>query len=156
MAIIKPNNNTISAITALPAGVGGKVLQVVSSGEATIATINSTSYVLSISLAITPSSSSNKIFIKFDGQYQQDDNNGYTSSTKLTRTVSGTETTIFDQSTGADSSDGAAYFSPNFSKLDEPNTTSEITYKIYGKTANSSSDWRTRPHTILNAFEILG
>ena len=29
MALIKPNNNTISAITALPAGVGGKVLQVV-------------------------------------------------------------------------------------------------------------------------------
>lgn len=29
MAIIKPNNNTISAITSLPAGVGGKVLQAV-------------------------------------------------------------------------------------------------------------------------------
>ena len=29
MAIIKPNNNTISAITALPTGLGGKVLQVV-------------------------------------------------------------------------------------------------------------------------------
>ena len=32
MAIIKPNNNTISAITALPAAIPtGKVLQVVSS-----------------------------------------------------------------------------------------------------------------------------
>ncbi len=29
MAIIKPNNNTLSAITALPTGLGGKVLQVV-------------------------------------------------------------------------------------------------------------------------------
>ena len=29
MAIIKPNNNTISAITALPAAITGKVLQVV-------------------------------------------------------------------------------------------------------------------------------
>ena len=134
----------------------GNVIQVVSSGEATPATINSTSYVLSISLAITPTSASNKILIEFTGQYQQDDANGYTSSTKLTRTVGGTETTIFDQSTGTDSSDGAAYFSPNYVKLDEPNTISEVTYKIYGKTANSSSDWRTRPHTMLNAFEILG
>ena len=33
MAIIKPNNNTISAITSLPAGVGGKVLQVVTATD---------------------------------------------------------------------------------------------------------------------------
>ena len=145
------------ALITLGANSGkGKVLQVVSSGEATPSTINSTSYVLAISLTITPTSASNKILIKFDGQYQQDDANGYTSSTKLTRTVSGTETTIFDQSTGTDISEGAAYNTPNYVKLDEPNTTSEITYKIYGKTANSSSDWRTRPHTMLNAFEILG
>ena len=29
MALTKINNNTLSAITGLPAGVGGKVLQVV-------------------------------------------------------------------------------------------------------------------------------
>jgi hypothetical protein len=143
MAIITLNNNSLSSVTALPSGVGGKVLQVVSSGAATPATINSTSYVLAISLAITPTSASNKILIEFTGQYLQDDANGYTSSTKLTRTVGVTETTIFDESTGTDSSDGAAYFSPNYVKLDEPNTTSEVTYKIYGKTANSGSDWRT-------------
>ncbi len=133
----------------------GSVVQVVSSGEATPATINSTSYVLSISLAITPTSASNKILIKFDGQYQQDDANNQTSSTKLTRTVGGTETTIFDQSTGRDITEGAAFSSPNYAKLDEPNTTSEVTYKIFGKvSSNSSSDWRTRPHTMLNAYEI--
>ena len=34
MAIIKPNNNTISAITALPAAIStGKVLQVVSTSK---------------------------------------------------------------------------------------------------------------------------
>ena len=145
------------ALITLGANSGkGKVVQVVSSGTATYATINSTTYVLAISLAITPTSASNKIFIKMDGQYGQDDQDGITSKTKLTRTVSGTETTIFDQSTGTDISEGAAYNTPNYVKLDEPNTLSEITYKIYGKTANSNSDWRTRPHTMLNAFEILG
>ena len=145
------------ALITLGANSGkGKVLQVVSSGEATPSTINSTSYVLAISLTITPTSASNKILIKFDGQYQQDDANGYTSSTKLTRTVGGTETTIFDESTGRDITEGANFCSPNFAKLDEPNTTSEVTYKIYGKATSSGSDWRTRTHTMLNAFEILG
>ena len=72
------------ALITLGANSGkGKVLQVVSSGEATLATINSTSYVLSISLAITPTSASNKIFVTFDGQYQQDDVNNASTATKL-------------------------------------------------------------------------
>ena len=70
MAIIKPNNNTISAITALPAGVGGKVLQVVSGIITYNTATTSTNYtdVLSASgttweTAITLSSSSNKVLI---------------------------------------------------------------------------------------------
>ena len=44
MAIIKPNNNTISAITALPAAITtGKVLQVVNNWNDT-ANSSSTSY----------------------------------------------------------------------------------------------------------------
>ena len=39
MALTKINNNTLSAITGLPAGVGGKVLQVVSTQvETSVAT----------------------------------------------------------------------------------------------------------------------
>ena len=30
MAILRANNNTLSSVTALPTGLGGKVLQVVS------------------------------------------------------------------------------------------------------------------------------
>ena len=134
----------------------GNVIQVVSSGKATPATINSTSYVLAVSLSITPTSASNKIFIKLDGGYQQDDSDGSSSQTKLTRTVGGTETEIFEQTTGTDTSGGVAYNTPNFAYLDTTNTTSEVTYKVYGKTANSSSDWRIREQTMLNAFEILG
>jgi hypothetical protein len=64
MAIIKPNNNTISAITALPAGVGGKVLQVVYASDGTEVSTTSTSYQsTSLTANITPSSTSNKILI---------------------------------------------------------------------------------------------
>ena len=70
MSIIKPTNNTISAITALPAGVGGKVLQVVNSDNsyATDITSTTTTDVASSSgvtwePTITPSSTSSKIII---------------------------------------------------------------------------------------------
>ena len=72
MAIIKPNNNTISAITALPAAITtGKVLQVVQ-GSTTYSKTNSTqdSYTDAESssgttwvTSITPTSTSNKILI---------------------------------------------------------------------------------------------
>jgi len=81
MAIIKPNNNTISAITALPngivsssalaSGVGGKVLQVVDAGASYQKTHSgNTSYVdvesssgVVWETAITPSATSSKILI---------------------------------------------------------------------------------------------
>ena len=45
MAIIKPNNNTISAITALPAAITtGKVLQVVETTVSGQVSFNSTTY----------------------------------------------------------------------------------------------------------------
>jgi len=43
MAIITLNNNSLSGVTALPAGVGGKVLQVVNNNYTTYTTTGSTS-----------------------------------------------------------------------------------------------------------------
>ena len=65
MAIIKPNNNTISAITALPAAITtGKVLQVVQ-GSTSTETRNSTNTLADTTLTanITPSASSSKVLI---------------------------------------------------------------------------------------------
>ena len=46
MAIIKPNNNTISAITALPAAIPtGKVLQVVYASTTTEKVVSSATFV---------------------------------------------------------------------------------------------------------------
>ena len=70
MAIIKPNNNTISAITALPAAIPtGKVLQVVTVSktdtysESIGANSISSNLVTTLQPSITPSSSSNKILV---------------------------------------------------------------------------------------------
>jgi len=70
MALTKINNNTLSAITGLPAGVGGKVLQVVTSENGYGQNTNSTSLqdILSASgtvweTAITPSATSSKIIV---------------------------------------------------------------------------------------------
>jgi hypothetical protein len=58
------NDTSISNITALPAGVGGKVLQVVNAHTGTQATSNSTTYTdTGLTATITPSSSSNKILV---------------------------------------------------------------------------------------------
>ena len=66
MAIIKPNNNTISAITALPAAIPtGKVLQVVTVNDNTQYAAGSSGGVeyTELELSITPSATSSKILI---------------------------------------------------------------------------------------------
>ena len=65
MAIITLNNNSLSSVTSLPAGVGGKVLQVVSTAKTNgfSTTSSSLTDITGLSVAITPSNSSNKIFI---------------------------------------------------------------------------------------------
>jgi hypothetical protein len=69
MAIIKPNNNTLSSITALPAAIPtGKVLQVVQATKTDTFSTGTNTFVdvTGLTLNITPSSSSNKIFIICD------------------------------------------------------------------------------------------
>jgi len=65
MAIIKPNNNTISAITALPAAIStGSVLQVVNGSTYTKVSSTSSTYAdTGLSASITPSSTSNKVLV---------------------------------------------------------------------------------------------
>jgi hypothetical protein len=57
-------NASLGAVTALPAGVGGKVLQVVTGTTTTRVESSSSTYAdTNLSVTITPSSSSNKIYI---------------------------------------------------------------------------------------------
>ena len=66
MSLIKINNNTLSAITGLPAGVGGKVLQVVQGTHSTQASTTSSSFQdisSGTNVSMTCSATSSKVLI---------------------------------------------------------------------------------------------
>ena len=78
MAIIKPNNNTISAITALPAAIPtGVVLQVVTSVPTSSFSTTSTSLVdTGYSVTITPTATNSKMIVEFSGNWGNDSSAG--------------------------------------------------------------------------------
>ena len=137
MAIIKPNNNTISAITALPAAITtGKVLQVVTATYTSSGSTNSTSYAESgLTVNITPSSSSSKVYVSSSiGAYGYISSNGprnfYIQLKRGSTTIAEKQTQI-ESGTGArglnmDTLDGVLI------ALDSPSSTSEQTYKVGG------------------------
>lgn len=128
MAIIKPNNNTLSSITALPTGLGGKVLQVVNASTTTEVSITANSYTdTGLTASITPSSSSNKILVVVQQHVAKDVNNTWTDI-KLLR--DSTEIAIF-KSVCYNGVSQANYIGQGAgcSFLDTPSSTSSLTYK---------------------------
>ena len=144
MSIIKPNNNTISAITALPAAIStGKVLQAVTAVDTAHRQTTSTSFVTASSSAtvnITPSATSSKIFIVCTGSLSCNDGNDgwlstiYRDSTNLGNATSGLATGTSVQGVQA------SYYPMTMSILDSPSTTSQVTYQLYVKLIDVDSD----------------
>ena len=130
MAIITLNNNSLTNITSLPTGVGGKVLQVVSGSTTSSVVTTSTSYVnINLSLNITPSSASNKIFVIYTGTNETNGSSGNRLAIQMLRD----STQIADSDGIGTLGSVGIVTSASISKLDEPNTTSQITYKMQGK-----------------------
>ena len=144
----------------LASGVGGKVLQVVNATDSTQRSTNSTTFVTAsntMSVSITPSSASNKvyviasgnIYINVGGVYAQAtifrDATNLGGSAGMTNNYSGTQ----DQ--------GAPLC---VSVLDSPNTTSAITYQLYFKSSNASGtadlNQNSNCQGSITAFEIAG
>ena len=156
MALTKINNNTLSAITGLPAGVGGKVLQVVSASTTSAVVTTSTSFVdINLSLDITPSATSSKIFVIYTGNNETNGTGGNRLNLQMLRDA----TQIADSTLiGTLNPASGVVTAASLSKLDEPNTTSEITYKMQGNSNdgtvmvfNHNSDVGT-----ITAYEIAG
>jgi len=122
----------------LPAGVGGKILQVVHANYGTQVLTSSTSYSdTGLTATITPSSASNKILVIFNinGTYS----NGATGlygRVKLLRTSTELMTNVFGQNETTTS----AYGSAGGNYLDSPSTTSATTYKVQIKNDAASGD----------------
>jgi len=138
MAIIKPNNNTISAITALPAGVGGKVLQVQQQVITASTNTSSTSFVdTGFSIAITPASTSSKILCVVNLQSVAKDsgiNSGM--SIRIVRTSTDIAKSTNHMYEGWTL---GGYTTPSLVYLDSPSTTSATTYKVTFKNRESNA-----------------
>jgi hypothetical protein len=128
-----------SALTgSLPAGMGGKILQVVHANYGTQVITDSTSYIdTGLTATITPSSASNKILVIFNinGTYSNGTTNLY-GRVKLLRTSTELMTNVFGQNETTTS----AYGSAGGNYLDSPSTTSATTYKVQIKNDAGGGD----------------
>ena len=100
MSIIKPNNNTLSSITALPngivsssalaSGVGGKLLQYKYASTATGVTVTSNTFTdVGITASITPTSASNTIYIDVNCPDNRKETNNTNMNVKVYRQING-------------------------------------------------------------------
>ena len=165
MAIIKPNNNTISAITALPAAIStGKVLQVVSATKTDRSSFTSKTFsdISGLSVSITPSSSSNKVLIVSYANMAWDYGNAKIGL-KLLR-----DSTIINLG-DADgnrvrlsslcyiNSNSAAPIAAPSNFLDSPSTTSAITYKLQAANLDAGGTvYVNRPSDEFNDNDAFG
>lgn len=158
---IKSLGITDGTITAadLATGVGGKVLQVVQSSDATLYSISipdaTTDVAGSIAYSITPSSTSSKIIIHFtipqfrqnNGTggirirlYRQIGGGGYSHVTALSGTASSNKLGSLAGNYSGNNANEDANRTRSFSGsiVDSPNTTSAVDYKFYFGTGDGA------------------
>ena len=173
MAIITLNNNSLSSVTALPAGVGGKVLQVVSDTGATYNQTNTSTTFADVQksgatweVAITPSATSSKIFGIVPVQFSFA---GSDAQARITIAIqgkigSGSYANLTESFTGLyDGGDQPDFHSCEpFQFLWSPNTTSECKVKIRFKNSYTSSNMTTAINstntngTVISLMEVAG
>ena len=137
MAIIKPNNNTLSSITALPAAIPtGKVLQVVSASSTTETFTSSGTYSDIASVAITPASTSNKILVIGSvNSFRRDGTSGILTARVSDKSSFNKKLVHAALYTGNSSTNRQGGVTGTF--LHSPSTTSEKTYYIQFASNNS-------------------
>ena len=155
-------------------GTAGGVLQTVSAFKSDTDSTTSTSDVAisGLSVSITPSSASNKILVMFDVGCMGNNYNAHMFFTPY-RSIGGGSYSAIGQGTGGGSYNFTAgsyaangyYHTVGHNFLDSPNTTSEITYKLYFRGSSGSytyyinrrsSDDLFRGSTSLTLMEISG
>jgi len=154
-------NATLNAVTTLPAGVGGKVLQVVTATDNTQRSTTSTSFVTgsnTLSVDITPSATSSKIFVTTQftvGTAVDDQHATYTIYRDSTDLGDGSGNGM--QRCAAYNVGWDVYFPCAMSILDSPSSTSELTYQVYMKTSTSSGYINYGAGKVsITAYEISG
>ena len=132
-------NASLGVVTALPAGVGGKVLQIQTTFKSSVSTISTNGDgfvdVTGMSVAITPSASSSKILVQASILYTfNNDTYGTLGGIRCMRdsTAIGTGGQSYTSGTvtGANESGNNFYVTVPLLFLDSPSTTSATTYKL--------------------------
>ncbi len=161
MAIITLNNNSLSSISSLPAGVGGKVLQVVNAHTGTDTSSNSNTYTdTGLTASITPSSSSNKILVLIQQTCSKTGANTwvnirvYRDSTEIGGAVAGRDI-------GYNGASSAMYLGSSFcnSFLDTPSSSSALVYKTQFNNGAGSGTVRVQHssgQSYMTLMEIAG
>jgi len=149
MAITRLNNNSITSVTALPSGVGGKVLQykTVKSGSAFQTTSTSLAEIsTNFRLTITPTSASNKIILRFYLAWLDNYAGGNEAILAFYRNINGAGFSNLSDSEGKDTNYyynwNGSRFQANkyFDYIDTThNTTSSIVYTMFGRTGNGGT-----------------
>ena len=156
-------NSSATALSYATVGAtAGQVIQVLSATDSTARNTTSSTYVTAsntLSISITPSSSSNKIFLISNFNFHQTNNETYGVAT------------IFRDSTNIGDANGGMgriwskvsslpIFPMAISYLDSPATTSAITYQIYFRAANTGTVYLggldSNAVASITAFEIKG
>ena len=156
MAIIKLNNQSVSALTALPAGLGGKILQVVTVNHEPEATSSSTSYSdTGLTASITPSSSSNKILIIVNQNGLEKDNSDIKIQARLLRGSTNLTVFIGDETLNTSTSNRTDIGGTGFSYLDSPSTTSSTTYKTQFRNVSGSGNVAVQNGSSVSSMTLM-
>ena len=153
MALTRLGTNAItsvpsSAITALPAGVGGKVLQVVTATDSTERTTSSISFTAAgstLAVAITPSSTSSKIFAVASSTIGSANSDGY-CITSIYRDA----TNLGHSTSGMGISVGNGHYPVCITILDSPSSNTSLTYQVYFRSDNAAKT------AVLNRSSVKG
>ena len=155
-------NASLGAVTALPAAITtGKVLQIQTTNYTGRVTTTSTSFVTAsngLSVDITPSATSSKIYVIVHTTLYNN-----LDSTYATATIYRDSTNLGNSNLGMTttwSASGTPNTGTSMTYLDSPSTTSQITYQVYFRsvgsgTSNLNGLDSTQQGTI-TAFEIAG
>jgi hypothetical protein len=154
--IVNADINASAAIAGTKLSGAGKVLQVITATDSTTRSTTSSSFATAsntLSVSITPSSASNKIFVIC------------TCGIGMSSTAHTGAITIFRGATDLGSGAGGMSYFKNIaddgfptsvSVLDSPSTTSSTTYQIYVKNVSGGTTYLNSGKSSITAFEIAG
>ena len=139
MAIITLNNNSLSSVTALPAGVGGKVLQAATVVNSVYQTTTSTSYIDLTSKTFTPTSATSKVLVLVTFAIEIA---GSSQSQAVYLNILRDSTSLYDNYAIRTYDQGGSGVQAlpidGISILDSPSSSSELTFKLQYKRENGS------------------